>query len=103
LREVEKICSRVGIIRAGELVEVASISQLKAGTMHHLDLTTIEPLRLADFKLPGATIIEHTNHSVSLRVKGELAPFVRALSAYTVIDLEVTHSSLEEILLEYYK
>jgi len=103
LREVEKLCDRVGIIREGELVETASIRDLRERTVHQCYATFHKPIRLTDFDLPGVSVVSHGENSVNLKIKGQIQPVVELLAKLKVADLEFSHADLESILLEYYE
>jgi ABC-2 type transport system ATP-binding protein len=101
LSEVEDLCSRVGILRRGRLVEVSEIEQLRA--MHS---TEIE----ADFSGPapdlsgvtGVTSVEPTPEGVRLRLAGAPGPVLAALAEADVLAVRTREASLEEIFLAYY-
>jgi ABC-2 type transport system ATP-binding protein len=104
LPEVEKLCDRVGVIRKGELVEISTIRKLKERTVHECYATFHTPIKLADFEsIHGVSIVKHTTHSITLRVKGDIAPVVHLIAESNPVEFEVSHSSIEDILLEYYK
>jgi ABC-2 type transport system ATP-binding protein len=101
LDEVEDLCSRVGILRRGRLVEVSEIEQLRA--MHS---TEIE----ADFTGPvpdlsgvaGVASVEPTPEGVRLRLTGPPGPVLAALAEADVLAVRTREASLEEIFLAYY-
>jgi ABC-2 type transport system ATP-binding protein len=102
LGEVEALCDRVGILRAGRLVEVAGIAELR-----RLRRTDVEvafagvPPDLA--AVPGLTGVEEVGPSrLRFTLAGSPAPALRALAAAEVTALEVREPTLEEIFLDYY-
>lgn len=102
LAEVEHLCDRVGIIKNGKLIAVESLDDLKGKQIHVVTVTFQTPIPRAAFVLPCITISsEHTN-GYTLKVRGEIGPFLKTLAQYPVTDLEVTHASLEEAFLEMY-
>jgi ABC-2 type transport system ATP-binding protein len=105
LAEVEAVCTRVGILRAGRLVEVAGMAELRRlrRTEVVVDLARPAPEldRLAD--LPGVTDLRRTSDlRISLELTGPPGPVLRALGEADVVRLEVHEPSLEEIFLDYY-
>ena len=101
LSEVEDLCSRVGILRRGQLVEVSEIEQLR--TMHSTELEV-------DFNGPppdlsgveGVTGIEPTPEGLRLRLAGPPRAVLAALAATDVVAVRTREASLEEIFLAYY-
>ena len=102
LGEVEALCDRVGILRAGKLVEVAGIAELR-----RLRRTEVEvafagvPPDLA--AVPGLSGVQEVGPSrLRFTLAGSPAPALRALAAAEVTALEVREPTLEEIFLDYY-
>ncbi|MFF9981268.1 ABC transporter ATP-binding protein [Streptomyces erythrochromogenes] len=102
LAEVEAVCDQVAILRAGQLVDVASVSDLRR--LHRTEVTvsfTGTPPDLT--RIPGVQAIERTG-AASLRftLTGPPRPALQALAAADVAGLAVREPSLEEIFLGYY-
>ncbi|MBM0230892.1 ABC transporter ATP-binding protein [Micromonospora sp. STR1_7] len=102
LAEVEAVCDRVGILRAGELVEVASVAQLRRLQNTEVAATfTGTPPDLAgihgvhDLHADGAATVRFT-------LSGSPAAALRALADADVATIVVREQSLEEIFLAYY-
>ncbi len=101
LSEVEALAGRVAILRAGHLVEVGSLAQ-----MRHLSALSIE----ADFdsappdlsRVPGVTAVEVQGNRLRCQVSGPVNPLLRALAAAGVRKLISREPSLEELFLAYY-
>jgi ABC-2 type transport system ATP-binding protein len=102
LSEVEALCDRVAILRAGKLVEVGTLSELR-----HLSALTIE----ADFDqstvpdlagVPGVAAVEIHGHHLRCQVKGPVAPVLAALVDAGVTHLISREPSLEELFLAHY-
>ncbi|GAA3153586.1 ABC transporter ATP-binding protein [Blastococcus jejuensis] len=105
LAEVEAVCHRVGILRAGRLVEVAGMSELRRlrRTEVVVDLARPAPEldRLAD--LPGVVDLRRRSDlQISLSLTGPPGAVLRALGEVDVERLDVREPSLEEIFLDYY-
>jgi ABC-2 type transport system ATP-binding protein len=99
LSEVERICDRVGIIRGGKLVALENIESLKE-KMGKKVRVKIEgdPER---FKGPKGTEVEEG--WIQFVVEGDINPWIRELSRYNVLDLEVESFSLEDVFMRYYE
>ena len=102
LAEVEVVCDRVAILRAGRLVEVASVRALRA--LHRAEVTVaytgVPPVLAA---VPGVDGVEAAGDGrLRFALSGPPAPALRALAAADVTALAVREPSLEEMFLDYY-
>lgn len=102
LDEVEAVCDRVTIIRAGKTVESGSLAELR-----HLTRTAIAvelagpPIGLAE--LPGVHDVHVDGARVRLKVDaGELDGVMRALTAIGLRSLVSQPPTLEELFLRHY-
>ena len=107
LAEVEAVCDRVGILRAGELVEVAGLDQLRRLRRVEIDVRfASDHLGLdAALQLPGvAEARQVSDRHLVLQLTGgtSLGPVLRRLADADPLALRVREPSLEEIFLEYY-
>jgi ABC-2 type transport system ATP-binding protein len=106
LVEVESVCSRVGILRAGRLVEVAGLDDLRRLRRSEVvvDLARHAPeleRRLAE--LPEVADLRWVSDlQLSLALVGPPAAVLRVLGEVDVTRLDVREPSLEEIFLDYY-
>jgi beta-exotoxin I transport system ATP-binding protein len=104
LDEVERVCDRVGIIRAGRLIAVERVADLLGKTQRRASVEFAEPVDLDELRsLPGVSDLIAEDGRVSFHVSGNLDLVVKAISRYTVADLEFAHPTLEEVFLTYYK
>ncbi|GAA3351276.1 ABC transporter ATP-binding protein [Amorphoplanes nipponensis] len=103
LAEVEAVCDRVAILRAGRLAEIAAIDQLRG--LHRTEVTvsyTGAPPSGLD-TVPGVDSVEQVGAGrLRFSLIGAPAPALRALAAAEVTALAVREASLEEIFLDYY-
>jgi ABC-2 type transport system ATP-binding protein len=105
LAEVEAVCSRVGILRRGRLVEVAGLEELRRLRRAEVVVDLARPApdlqRLAE--LPGVADLRWLSDSqLTLSLVGPPGPVLRALADAEVARLDVREPSLEEIFLDYY-
>jgi ABC-2 type transport system ATP-binding protein len=104
---VEKIAHRVGIIRQGTLVEVATITQLKQLALKHVDLSLASPSEAKAFagKLPTQLVKNVTvegSRARFLAPREAFAHFLPQLNGAALSDINIRDSTLEDIFLEYY-
>jgi ABC-2 type transport system ATP-binding protein len=104
LDEVERVCDRVGIVRDGRLIAVERIHDLLARAQRTATLELAEPSDLVTDlqELPGVTDLEAADGNVSFKVVGDLDQVLKAIAQRHVTDMELTHSTLEEVFLTYY-
>jgi ABC-2 type transport system ATP-binding protein len=101
LSEVEAVCDRVGILKAGRLVDQGTLAELS-----HLGAQTVDVTfagRAPQLPaLPGVTLTHAGPSTVRFEVSGELQPLVKALSGFPIESLHTREPSLEEIFLHHY-
>jgi ABC-2 type transport system ATP-binding protein len=104
MSEVEQICERVAILRAGRLVTVQPVSELKARGLRHVVVSFAEMAPPAsEFALPGVRELERSHASIEFEVTGEMDGLLKALALHRIADLRTEQPTLDEILLSYYE
>jgi ABC-2 type transport system ATP-binding protein len=106
LSEVEKICTRVGIIRDGSLVRVGDVAEVKAIKRYEITITFADAIPAETFKtLEGVLEVETLNqgHAVRLAMQGPADAVIKAAARYPVVSLTSYEPSLEDIFLRYYE
>jgi ABC-2 type transport system ATP-binding protein len=105
LSEVEHICDRVGILRAGRLVNVAQLEDLHHIRAHRVELEFAPGTPVPEAAIRSAAGVENLTvdgQRVSCTVRGSFGPLFDAIRNSKVTDLVSTEPSLEEIFLSYY-
>jgi ABC-2 type transport system ATP-binding protein len=106
LAEVEAVCDRVGILRAGHLVDVAAIPELRKLRRTEVEIRFTG--RVPDLAaVAGVDEVEVTpgvegQHRMRFTLSGRPAEALRALADADVETIAVREPSLEEIFLAYY-
>ncbi|MEA2629061.1 MAG: polyether ionophore transport system ATP-binding protein [Chloroflexota bacterium] len=106
LSEVEKTCSRVGIIRAGSLVRIGGIAEVNAIKRYEITVTFADEVPTEMFKsLDGVLEVEALNQGRALRIsiQGPADAVIKAAARYPVVSLTSHEPSLEDIFLRYYE
>jgi ABC-2 type transport system ATP-binding protein len=106
LSEVEKTCSRVGIIRDGRLVRVGDVAEIKAIKRYEITITFADAVPVEAFRaLDGVAEVETLNqgHGVRLAMQGSADAVIKAAARYPVVSLTSYEPSLEDIFLRYYQ
>src|SRR5450756_2631407 len=105
LSEVEKTCTRVGIIRDGSLVRIGGMAEVSAIKRYEITITFADPVPVETFKtLDGVAEVESLNHGhgVRLAMQGPADAVIKAAARYPVVSLTSHEPSLEDIFLRYY-
>jgi ABC-2 type transport system ATP-binding protein len=98
LSEVDKVCDRVGIIKDGELVALENIEDLKQKRGKKIRLKIKEEPRT--FKGPkNAKIV---NGYIEFITEDNIDSWIKKISKYTVLDLQIQEFSMEDIFIRYY-
>jgi len=102
LGEVQRMCTRVGIIREGKIVEISDIRTLQQNNYKKVRVTA-NRLKPASFKLPGVTNLQTENGTVHFFFKGDINAVLQKISGIQVIDVTIEEPTLEEIFMHYYE
>jgi ABC-2 type transport system ATP-binding protein len=102
LAEVESVCDRVAILRAGRLVEVAAVSELRR--LHRAEVTVAYTGPAPELTaVPGVDAVDATTAGrISFALTGPPGPALRTLAGADIAALAVREPTLEEIFLDYY-
>jgi ABC-2 type transport system ATP-binding protein len=101
LGEVEALCDRVGILRAGRLVEEGTLADLR-----HLSERVVEARfggTVPDLPpLDGVRVETAGPGQLRLALRGPMGPLLDALAGTGVVELTSREPSLEELFLAHY-
>ncbi len=106
LSEVEKTCTRVGIIREGRLVQVGGVAELKDIKHFEVTISFAQPVPADTFKsVDGVTAVEPLNngHALRIAIQGPADAVIKTAARYQVVSLTSYEPSLEDIFLRYYE
>jgi ABC-2 type transport system ATP-binding protein len=102
LGEVQRLCTRVGIIREGKIVEISDIRALQKNNYKKVRVTA-KGLKPASVKVAGATNLQSENGTVSFFFKGDINKVLKKLGGLKVEDVSIEEPTLEEIFMHYYE
>ena len=102
LGEVQRLCTRVGIIREGKIVEISNIRTLQQNNYKKVHVTA-KGLNAASFDLPGVTNVQTENGTVHFFFKGDINAVLQKISGVQVDDVIIEEPTLEEIFMHYYE
>ena len=102
LGEVQRLCSRVSIIKEGRIIEIADIHTLQQNNYKKIRVVASD-LEAAYFDLPGVTHLERNNHAIRFFYKGDINAIMHKISSIKVSDVTIEEPTLEEIFMHYYE
>lgn len=103
LPEVELLCDRVAIIKAGKLVAVENIKTLGEKKLHKIEVRFGDKFNVSEFRIKGVDKVEEIADGLLITVSGDLNPVMKMLSTHKIIDLDITHASLEDVFMKFYE
>ena len=105
LSEIELLCDRIGILRAGRLIDQGTLEQLRHLSARTVEVTfshrpdNVEQLRHVE----GVEVVRVEDDHVTLQVRGEMRALLQVLAQLPVVHLDSREPSLEEIFLFHYR
>jgi ABC-2 type transport system ATP-binding protein len=103
LSEVEAVCGRVAILRAGEIVTVESIEILRSKMVRRLQVRTRGPLPQDVGQMAGVARAQISGNQAVLWVQGDINVILRRLAVLDIEQLVFPEPELEDIFLSYYQ
>lgn len=103
LSEIEEICGRVAILRAGRLVTVESIQRLRENMIRKLQVRFRGRVPENLPAVPGVTRVVENGRDVSLWIRGDVNPILRCIAKADIDHFVFPEPELEEIFLGYYQ
>jgi ABC-2 type transport system ATP-binding protein len=104
LDEVQRLASRVAIIKDGRLVTTQTVDALRASapsTMQILFRRPVDPALFAG--LPGTTVTASDGPRLELEVTGQIGPLLRLVADHDPADLTCRHAGLDELFPGFYR
>jgi ABC-2 type transport system ATP-binding protein len=101
LAEVQRMCTRVAIIREGEIVKIEDIKTLQKDNYKKIRISG-DDLDEKRFNVEGVTNLEKSNGVLHFFYKGDINVITKLISAKPVSDVIIEEPTLEEIFMHYY-
>jgi ABC-2 type transport system ATP-binding protein len=103
LSEVDRTCTRVGIIKQGRLMDVMRSDDIRSASTRRMVVRFDGPAPVSELELPGIETVELEGSRIVLRVSGELDPLLTVLARHSVKYLAFPEPSLEEAFVDLYR
>jgi ABC-2 type transport system ATP-binding protein len=103
LSEVQRICSKVAIIKEGRIINVQNMNNLRKNGYKKVQLIVSEPIAMDYFKEESVADYKVKGNQVSFIYRGEADKIIEKIYNLKIDDVFIEEPSLEEIFLHYYK
>lgn len=103
LSEVQRLCSRVAIIKEGKIIKLEKMSDLTENNYKKFRIETKEEIRKDYFELSGINNLEIDGKKVSFLFKGNINHIMKKISDMEILNIWIEEPSLEEIFMHYYE
>jgi ABC-2 type transport system ATP-binding protein len=102
LGEVQRLCTRVAIIKEGSIIETQDIKTLQKDTYKkiHIEAPEMDEKR---FAIDGVMNLERADSAASFFYKGDINTITKIISDLQVTDVTIEEPTLEEIFMHYYE
>lgn len=103
--EVEEVCDRVGVLRAGTLVAVEPTAAWRAHQKRRVEVSFAGPAPGPEtfLNVAGVREVERDHSHLEFEIDGEMDGLLKTLARSHVVDLRTHQPTLEELLLGYYR
>ena len=102
LSEVERLCQRVAILRAGTLVALDEMQRLRRRKVRRLEVE-FKGAAPDALNLPGAKVLSKEGRRWTLAVQDDVNDVTKELARLDLADVTFEQPSLEDIFLDYYR
>lgn len=100
LSEVERICHNIAVIRAGEIVAMETIENLKKKVFRKLTVKLKQ--KVENIHISGAELISSEGFKYDFLVTGSVESLIKDLSELPVDDIVFPEPGLDEVFISYY-
>lgn len=102
LREVQRICGRIAIIKEGRIIKTDRISNMKEKNVRRFTLETTSDITSLPMQVDGIHELVSKDQSKTFIFDGDLSQILRSLAELSIESITISEPDLEEIFLHYY-
>ncbi len=102
LSEVQKLCSRVAIIKEGKIIRVENMEDLRRNSYVKVRLELAAPINKAWLKLKGISNLTVESNHLSFLYRGDINAITKLLVSMKLNNVYLEEPELEEIFMHYY-
>lgn len=103
LSEVQKLCSRVAIIKEGKIIQVEKMSNLTENNYKRFKIEMKSEIDKNHFNIRGVSSLKIEGKTVSFLFKGNVNHIMKKVSEVEISNIWIEEPSLEEIFMHYYQ
>ncbi len=103
LSEVQRLCSRVAIIKDGRIIKVEKMSTLTESNYKKFKVDIKSEMDKNYFNISGVSNLEIKGKTVSFLYKGNVNLIMKKISDVEISNVWIEEPSLEEIFMHYYE
>ncbi|GAB6107205.1 ABC transporter ATP-binding protein [Fusibacter bizertensis] len=103
LSEVQKLCSRVAIIKDGQIIKVENINDMRNSSYKKITIEAQGEAIEKQFNFEGITNLKKNAEGVEFLFKGDINTIIEVLHKLKPQNILIEEPSLEEIFMHYYQ
>lgn len=103
LSEVQRLCSRVAIVKEGRIIKLEKISDLTESNYKKFKVEMKSQVDKDYFNIGGVSNLEIKDNTVNFLFKGNINLIMKKISDVEISNVWVEELSLEEIFMHYYE
>lgn len=103
LSEVQRLCSRVAIIKEGKIIKLETMSNLTENNYKKFKLDVKSEIDKNFFALSGISNLEIKDKTISFLFKGNINLILKKIAEIDLYNLWIEEPNLEEIFMHYYE
>ena len=105
LGEVQRLCSRVAIIKEGSIIDIQDIKTLQKDTYKKIRLVMNGAADGAHFEIPGVSNLQTSDAEgvITFFFRGDINVITRLIGQQELVDVTIEEPTLEEIFMHYYE
>lgn len=102
LSEVQRMCSRVALIKDGRIIKLEKMSTLQENSYKKISIESKSNLTRDTFDINGISNLNMSEKSASFIFKGNINSIMKKLAELDLRNISIEEPDLEEIFMHYY-
>ncbi|MHB8962048.1 MAG: ABC transporter ATP-binding protein [Saccharofermentanales bacterium] len=102
LPEVQKLCSRVAIIKEGRIIKIEDINTMRNTSYKKIRISFSSGMPADLSGLEGVSSLTGTGSDISFLYAGDINRIIQTIGRYTLLNISIEEPDLEEIFMHYY-
>lgn len=103
LSEVQRLCSRVAIIKEGRIIKLEKLRNLNENNYKRFKLEMKSEIDKNYFNIAGVSNLEIKEKAVSFLFKGNVNLIIKKIAETEILNVWIEEPNLEEIFMHYYE